>query len=298
MQYLLIVSFLWSLSFGVIRTHLSELDPVWVSLCRTAISALIFLPFVGFRRTSFSARRVVLKMLAIGSIQLGVMNISMIYALRYLPAYQVALLTITTPIYVLLCGSLINRQLLWKGFLILIPALIGPLIIINPSLNTFSIEWKGILWLQLSNLSFAFGQTMYARVMRNAGDSLNDIEAAAWLNLGATVVCGIFLACLAGLTHSPGFSIAIQNKEQAFSILYLALIPSALGYFLWNLGARRVKTTRLAIANNFKIPMAVVVSFCIFGERFPPLRFSIGVLCILFSLWLDHFWVRKTSAQS
>ena len=44
------------------------------------------------------------------------------------------------------------------------------------------------------------------------------------------------------------------------------LSPTAAGFYLWNRGAARTQPAFLAAANNLKVPLAVVVSWLVFGE--------------------------------
>jgi len=49
-------------------------------------------------------------------------------------------------------------------------------------------------------------------------------------------------------------------------LLYLGVAVSGLSYFLWNAGARRVSSGVLAVMNNIKIPLGMLVSLTCFGE--------------------------------
>ena len=49
-------------------------------------------------------------------------------------------------------------------------------------------------------------------------------------------------------------------------MLYLGLVPTAVGFHLWNRGASRVSAGTLAAANQLKVPLAVLVALA------PPFR--------------------------
>jgi drug/metabolite transporter (DMT)-like permease len=63
-------------------------------------------------------------------------------------------------------------------------------------------------------------------------------------------------------------------------LLYLGAVPSAIGFFLWNFGARRVNAGTLAVFNNVKIPLAIVVSLVFFKEDAEWVRLAAGVVGI------------------
>jgi drug/metabolite transporter (DMT)-like permease len=71
-------------------------------------------------------------------------------------------------------------------------------------------------------------------------------------------------------------------------LLYLGLIASGLGFFLWNRGATRVDAGTLAVMNNAKIPLAVACSLLFFGESPDAnmLRLAISAGFFAAALWL------------
>ncbi len=73
------------------------------------------------------------------------------------------------------------------------------------------------------------------------------------------------------------------------TILYLGLIPSGLAFFLWNAGARRGSAGIVAVLNNAKVPLAVLVSWVVF-ESAPGsgqiARTLVAVALITIALWL------------
>ena len=44
------------------------------------------------------------------------------------------------------------------------------------------------------------------------------------------------------------------------ALAYLGVVASGAGFYLWNTGAARVKAGELAVMNNLKSPLAVLVS--------------------------------------
>ena len=68
---------------------------------------------------------------------------------------------------------------------------------------------------------------------------------------------------------------------QWLSILYLGIVPTGIGFWLWNKGTKKVNDTALAVMNNLKIPVGVVIAFFIFHENTNIIHFSIGAMLIL-----------------
>jgi drug/metabolite transporter (DMT)-like permease len=60
-----------------------------------------------------------------------------------------------------------------------------------------------------------------------------------------------------------------------------------MGFFLWNIGSSQVSAGTLAVMNNLKVPLAVIVSLLCFGERADLLRLGAGGGAILLALYLN-----------
>jgi drug/metabolite transporter (DMT)-like permease len=93
------------------------------------------------------------------------------------------------------------------------------------------------------------------------------------------------------VTMSSGMSSALAalTSTQVATILYLGVIPSGLGFFLWNAGVRRSREGTAAVLNNLKVPLAILVSWMIF-EPFPSLeslaRTVLAVILLVAAVWL------------
>ncbi len=153
MKYLLIVSLIWAFSFGLIKGELAGVDPTFVAWARMVIALPIFLPFLRWRKISGA---LALRLGLIGAVQYGVMYITYLLAYRYLEAYQVALFTIFTPLYVTLINDIQSRRFRAGRLGAAGLAVIGAAVI-----TYHSTSMKGILTgfclMQLSNLCFAYG---------------------------------------------------------------------------------------------------------------------------------------------
>jgi len=119
---------------------------------------------------------------------------------------------------------------------------------------------NGFLLVQVANLCFAYGQTRYRAVAAQLPAGVGDGECFGLLYLGAAGVTG-----LCSLITTDMSSIAL-SWDQLWVLLYLGIVPSGIGFFLWNVGARQVNAGTLAAMNNAKVPLAVLVAVIAFGE--------------------------------
>lgn len=282
MLYLFIVTVIWAFSFGLTKGNLSGVDPLFISFVRMAIALVIFLPFLKLKKIN---RQTGLRLLMIGALQFGVMYITLNYSYRYLKSYEVALLTITTPLFVTLLNDWLDRRFHWLFLVTAAASVIGAGFVVFNNLTSGNLL-TGFLLLQASNLSFAFGQVYYRRVMGEA-QGLKDTEVFGLVYLGAVLVTG-----LASAIFTP-WSKLVLGSTQVWTLLYLGAIASGISFFLWNLGARKVNSGALAIFNDLKVPLAVAVSLLVFGEKTDWVRLLTGGLVVVAALLVNEWLVRK-----
>ena len=275
MVYLLVVSLLWAVSPGLIKGRLAGLDSALISVARLGLALLVFAPFLRFRRLP---ARTAWALTGIGALQFGVMYLAYNESFHFLPAYEVALFTITTPILVTLIADAIDQVLRPRALLAAGLAVIGTAVLVWHSTSTSAVTMRGFLLVQISNAAFAVGQVLYRRVQAWPGTP-PDRETFALLYGGALAVS------LAALLLKPEVSVTFTTS-QLITLLYLGVISSGIGFFLWNRGATRVNAGTLAVMNNAKVPLMVACSLLFFGESadIPRMLVSLGLLSI--AVWV------------
>jgi drug/metabolite transporter (DMT)-like permease len=272
---LLAVSILWALSFGLIKTHLAGVDPSLVAAVRLALAILIFLPFW---RPRALPMRATAALAAIGALQFGVMYIAYLHAFAHLGAYEVALLTIFTPLFVWILEDVLARRFTPRVLAAAALAVAGAGAVMFRG-DAPSGTWLGVLWIQASNFCFAAGQVAYRRV-RAAHPGPRDHAIFATLFLGALLVT-VPAAAPALADGLPALS-----GRQWLVLVYLGTIASGVGFFLWNVGATRVGAGTLAAFNNAKVPLGMAASVLVFGEKADTWRLLLGGALIIAALWV------------
>ena len=275
MPFLLIVSFIWAFSFGLIKGRLTGLDSAFISAARLGLALAVFLPFLRIRGVAF---RTALVLTGIGAVQFGLMYLAYNESFRHLQAHEVALFTLTTPILVTLLADALDHRFRFRAFAAALLAVVGTGLIVLPN-KELRPTLLGLALVQLSNLAFALGQVWYKR-FRVLQPSLRDRDIFALLYAGG------FALTLPLALVQINFATFVLAPAQMLTLLYLGGIGSGLGFFLWNLGATRVNAGTLAVMNNAKIPLAVACSLLFFGEsaNLPRLLLSLGLLVV--AVWM------------
>ncbi len=274
MRHLLAASLLWAFSFGLIKDHLTAADPVAVACARLVLAAAAFAPLLvrhRLRAAEFGAA------LGLGMLQFGAMYVLYIAAFAWLPAWLVAAFTIFTPLYVSLFSDALERNFRLRHLAAAVLAVVGAGVIVLQAMPEVA-DWRGIVLLQGANLCFAAGQVLFPRLRARAGG--HEAVLVAWMYQGAALVTALALL-LRGADLQAGW-----DGAAVLTVLYLGLVPTAVGFYLWNRGAARTGPGVLAGANNLKVPLAVLVSWAVFGETADYWRASLGLVVIVVALFL------------
>jgi len=284
--FLLLVSFVWAFSFGLIKGRLGGLDSSFISAVRLGLALLVFLPF--FRPRGLSLR-LTLTLVAIGAVQFGLMYLAYNESFKHLPAHEVALFTLTTPILVTLFADALDRTLQVRALLAALLAVAGAAVVAFKT-NLVAGSLIGLGLVQLSNGAFAIGQVLYRRV-RVSSPSTNDRQVFALLYAG-----GLAVTLPLMLARTDFGSLAL-NHGQVWTLLYLGVIASGLCFFWWNLGATRVSTGTLAVFNNAKVPLAVACSLLFFNESTNLPRLLIGGGLLLAAIFVARKQTSSTDPK-
>ena len=283
MSLLVLASLIWAFSFGLLKRL--GLDGTFVSAARLGLALLVFLPFLRLRGL---ATRTGLALAGIGAVQFGLMYLAYNESFRFLKAHEIALFTLTTPILVTLLADAFDRTFHGRALLAALLAILGGGAIYAKAAPTAATV-TGVALVQLSNLSFALGQVLYRR-FRAQQPALRDRDVFGLLYTG-----GFVIALAAMLARDTSVTL---NKSQLWILVYLGVIASGLGFFIWNLGATRVSAGTLGAMNNVKIPLAVAVSLLGFGETADWPRLLVSAAFMFAAIAVAEGWFQPKPAAA
>jgi len=307
MFYLILVSLIWAFSFGLIGNTLAGLPYAWIGMVRLGIASAVFLPFV--RRVE---PRLGVKLFFIGMVQFGLMYLFYNASFRHLESYEVALFTALTPVYMVMLNDVFFKRsfspVYWGAAVLAV--LGGGVLHWKGTFDTTA--WTGFWLVQGSNVCFAVGQLLYRSVMGNAeivgadprvrpgrhmglplrrvgSPSAFQPSAFSLLRADASVFFWLYLGAVAAV-----IPFAVGNMPEAVTpvqwraLVYLGAIASGASFFLWNLGARKTNAGTLAVMNNLKIPLTVIVSIAVFNESIQWYILAAGIVLFLFACVLPR----------
>jgi drug/metabolite transporter (DMT)-like permease len=257
MALLLLVSFIWAFSFGLIKGRLAGVDPDAVATLRLALALAVFLPLLRLRGVNSG---LTVRLVALGAVQFGLMYLLYQRAFIYLPAYAVVLFTLTMPLYVTLADAFVERRLQPRYLFAALLALLGAAIVVfNGSLRGNLLT--GFALMQASNVCFATGQVAWRRLR------LQFPAGATDASLFALPYAGALAASFLGSLITNDWAALHLTFTSVWVLVYLGVISSGLCFFWWNRGATQVNAGTLAVFNNAKVPLGVVCSLVFFHEN-------------------------------
>lgn len=273
MPYLILVSLIWAFSPGLIKDRLAGLDSSLVTAARLGLAFLVFLPFARVRTLGL---RLSGALLALGAVQFGAMYLAYNQSFKHLASHEVALFTLTTPVFVTLLADALERKLHPRSLAAALLAVAGTAVVVFQG-KELKPTLLGLGLVQLSNMAFAVGQVGYRKFRAQHG-AVKDREVFALLYAG-----GMALALAVMLSHPVSVTL---TTTQVLTLLYLGVIASGLGFFFWNVGATRVSAGQLAVMNNAKIPLMVAVSLLVFREHAQLPRLLASLVLLGVAVWL------------
>jgi len=256
----LLVTFLWSTSFIIIKWGLVDIPPVTYAGLRYFLAFLIFIPFLIKRKylTEIKKLNVVQwkQLILLGLVFYTITQGAQFVGLSLLPSVTVSLLLNFTPIVVAIAGVfLLNEKpsfLQWSGsglFIIGIVAYFFPVTLIGN-------EGFGLL-------------IMLVGVLANAGAAIIGRDINRKKNISPAVITFISMGVGAIILMIVGIALnglpSLNTKNWLF-LFWLAGINTAFAFTLWNLTLRSLTAMESSIINGTMLIQIAVLAWFFLGE--------------------------------
>jgi len=267
----LLVTFLWSTSWVLIKRGLTEIPPLTFAGLRYAIAFLFLLPACWRRRAEVRALslRDWGQLLALGLVFYALTQGGQFLSLKYLDAITFSLILSFTPILVAMTGAVSLREkptrLQWIGIAI---TLSGVALYFLPS----GVPRGGALGLLLAGITVAAnaGASILGRAV-NRRHAASPIVVTA-ISMGIGAVC--LLSAGVGTRGLPHLGLASWGI-----ILWLAVVNTALAFTLWNITLRTLSATESSVINNTMLVQIAVLAWLFLGETPSPVEIG-GLLVV------------------
>ena len=286
MAYLVGITCLWAFSFSLIGVYLAgQVDAYFSVFTRILLATVVFLPFLRPLPLRLAG-----KLMTLGAIELGCMYVFYYQSFLLLTVPEVLIFTILTPIYVTLIFDLLKGRFSFRYLVTALLAVLGAAIIRYNGIGDQILT--GFLVVQGANICFALGQVGYKVLLEKEQPSQPQRTLFGYFYLGALAVTVVTWFLFGNPAKLPTTSL------QWGILVYLGVIASGLGFFLWNKGATKVDAGILAIMNNALIPAGLIVNLLIWNRDADLGRLSLGGGVLLFSLLLHEYWGKQRPTKA
>lgn len=257
----LLVTFLWSTSFILIKWGLSEIPPITYAGLRYSIAFLCFLPFGFIKKNYVEEIRGLTsnqwtKLILLGFIFYTFTQGAQFLGLSLLPSVTVSLMLNFTPIIVAVLGIfLLNEKptkLQWIGTLLFVVGILTyffPISLVDNEILGLGIMLIGIL----ANA----GAAILGRNINRNKDISPFVVTFISMGIGAIILLVVGLS-------SDGFP-TISSTNWAY-LIWLAAINTAFAFTLWNLTLQNLTAMESSIINGTMLIQISVLAWVFLGE--------------------------------
>lgn len=278
MGLLVFVTLLWAFSFSLIGEFLSgHVDNDFAVLTRVLLGGLLFLPFTVWRGIP---AWLISGIMLCGALQFGVTYALLYRSFSMLTVPEVLLFTVFTPLYVTLIDDALHRQFSPGALIAAAVATLGAIVIRYDGLSQDYLT--GFLMLQVANICFAAGQVGYKHLMLRS-----TVTLPAWRTFGHFFI-GALVVALPSFLLFGNTDMLPASGTQWVILIWLGLVASGLGMYLWNRGGCQVDAGTLAVMNNALVPAGLVVNLTIWNHDEAIMPLLVGGAIIASSLWINQ----------
>lgn len=273
----LLVTFLWSTSWVLIKLGLDELPPLTFAGLRYALGFLCLVPYaMRFRR----ARPLVpmkfpdwLILIGFGILFYGITQGAQFMALLHLPAAGLSLLLNLSPLLIAaLSFVLLGERLEWRHGFGLGLCLVGVVLYFGPE-RLLEEAGLGIFLGAVCLLANALS-TVLGRGIQRSGRYPSGLVTLISMGAGSVALLTV------GLVMEPWPGI---NATQALLIGWLAVVNTALAFLLWNNVLKHLTATEAGVINNAMLPQIAVLSWIFLGEALD-LRQILAIVLVMLAV--------------
>ena len=287
----LLVTFLWSTSFVIIKIGLVEIPPLTFAGLRYTIAFICLLPFAFTRTNSVIIKKLNKKdwrkLILLGFLFYAFTQGTQFIGLSLLPAVTVSLWLNFTPLIVAFMAILFLNEfptkLQWIGVLIFIIGIFTYFFPVELNQN----QTTGLIVMTIGVFANAASAVLGRNINREA--KINPFVVTV-VSMGI----GSIILLITGLTIQGIPSISFQNL---LFLLWLAIVNTALAFTIWNFTLRTLSAMESSIINGTMLIQIAVLAW-LFLDEFISLKEGIGMLMAAAGVLLVQLRIRNKKPPS
>jgi drug/metabolite transporter (DMT)-like permease len=259
----------WASSFTAMRVALTAFSPAHVALLRYAVAAAVLLGLAVRLRVRLPRGADLARIAGVGAIGLGLYNVALAVGQRRLPAGTSSLLIATAPIWMALLALTVRGERLGRRTAAGLALGFAGIVLIKAGPGALG---GGGLAIAIT-LGAAALQAVYSIAQRPL---VARHGALAFLACAATAAVVLLLPTAGGVLTE----LAAAPPRAIVAVIFLGLVPGALGYGTWAYASTRVSTSAAGATLYLVPPVAMVIAFLFLGEQPSALAIAGGALVV------------------
>lgn len=268
------VTVLWSSSWIIIKYGLEEIPPLIFAGLRYSIASVILLLAIAAqsekkKQLRGHTRKWWMNLTVYGIVYITLTQGTQFLALKYLPAITLSLLLNLTPIIVLAIATLSLKESPTPiETLFIFLSLIGVLVYFYP-LDLVGVSILGLVVGIVSLLANSIGAIIGRAINRGQ-------DTPALIVTGISMTIGSFFLLLFGVLTESVTSLSLLSWA---SILWLAIMNTAIAFTLWNGAMRELRAIDTTLINSTMMPQIVLLSI-VFLAEYPTFTDWVGLVLL------------------
>jgi drug/metabolite transporter (DMT)-like permease len=256
----LLVTFLWSTSFVIIKIGLAEIPPLTFAGLRYTIAFICLLPLAFTKKNSAQIKRLNrkdwLKLFLLGILFYVFTQGTQFVGLSLLPAVTVSLWLNFTPLVVAVMAIVLIKEfpttLQWIGILLFIFGIVTYFFPVDLSQN----KTIGLIMMTVGVFANSASAVLGRNINRDT--KINPIVVTI-ISMGV----GSIILLISGIVIQGFPSISFQNM---LYLLWLAVVNTALAFTIWNFTLRTLSAMESSIINGTMLIQIAILAWIFLGE--------------------------------
>jgi drug/metabolite transporter (DMT)-like permease len=278
----------WACAFPFIKIGLKELTPINLTILRLFLACGVFLLFILIYPKKFSPlqKKDIIPLFLLGFLGVVVYHLGLNYGEQFISASAASLIIATIPVFTVIFATILLKEKITQKIAIGVPLSLSGVIIIsltNTVGNPFEVNYLSAAIAILISALVGAGYTITGKkfLLRYSALSL-------------TVYAFLFgsLGLLPFLTSSFLTEIISLSVRGWATVLFLALFPTVIGYFLWYVALEIKNASEISVFLYFIPVLSTVISYIFFHEQITVL-FLFGGLLVIGGLLIVN-WKKST----
>lgn len=279
-------AFLWATVYvatrWLMRGEEAKIDPVTLSLLRFGIGGVLLFLFclAAKPQTLFVLpRRDFLRVALLSQFSFVGMSVFLFWGQRYTTAINSSMIMSSAPLLTMLLGLFAGEKIFLRQGIGMLLGTLGCMMVIGVvtehGVAYSPVSFRGDLLVLLSALSWSIASVYAKRIVT----AENDFAVTVWSMLFASLSLLVISFC------RPGGLMLPQSPAVWWLLLYLAVFPTALGFYAWNAAMGRISLTLVTIMQYLTPIMTILMAWRLLGESLTLFEIAGAVLVLLGIGW-------------